>query len=145
MRRFHTLVLAFAMIICGIALTSATMPSATPAQSQVEVDAVAVAKQASEQLTLKERVALKIFKKKIGTIQKHASKEAKGGKSQLVALLLVIFVGGLGIHRFYLGYTWQGIVQILTGGGCGIWWLIDLIRIITGDLAPKGGAYEKTL
>lgn len=68
-----------------------------------------------------------------------------GGKSQLTALLLVIFVGVLGIHRFYLGYTWQGIVQLLTFGGFGIWALIDLVRIITGDLKPKDGEYEKTL
>lgn len=70
--------------------------------------------------------------------------EGKGGKSQILALILCIFVGGLGIHRFYLGYTWQGVVQLLTGGGCGIWTLIDLIRICTGDLQPKGGKYAKT-
>lgn len=69
----------------------------------------------------------------------------QGGKSQVVALILCIVVGGIGIHRFYLGYTWQGIVQLLTLGGCGIWSLIDLIRIITGDLQPKHGRYAKTL
>jgi len=68
-----------------------------------------------------------------------------GNKSQLIALLLVLFVGGMGIHRFYLGYTWQGIVQLLTAGGCGVWALIDLIRIITGDLGPKDGSYSSTL
>lgn len=73
---------------------------------------------------------------------KHSS---GGGKSQVIALLLVILVGGLGIHRFYLGYTWQGIVQLLTLGGCGVWALIDLIRIITGDLKPKDGNYDQTL
>lgn len=67
------------------------------------------------------------------------------GKSQLIALLLAGFVGALGIHRFYLGYTWQGVVQLLTLGACGIWSLIDLIRIITGDLQPKNGSYSKTL
>ena len=76
---------------------------------------------------------------------KISKKQTLGGDNQLVALLLCIFVGGLGIHRFYLGYTWQGIVQLLTGGGCGIWTLIDLIRIITGDLQPKNGSYSKTL
>nr|WP_322624134.1 TM2 domain-containing protein [uncultured Flavobacterium sp.] len=70
---------------------------------------------------------------------------AVAGKSQLIALLLCIFVGAIGIHRFYLGYIWQGIVQILTLGGCGIWALIDLIRIITGDLQPKNGSYTETL
>jgi len=70
---------------------------------------------------------------------------AAGDKSQLIALLLVLAVGGLGIHRFYLGYTWQGVVQLLTLGGCGVWSLIDLIRIITGDLGPKDGSYSSTL
>lgn len=70
---------------------------------------------------------------------------AAGGKSQVTALILVALIGGLGIHRFYLGYTWQGVVQLLTAGGCGVWALIDLIRIITGDLQPKDGSYSKTL
>ncbi|WP_041251983.1 TM2 domain-containing protein [Flavobacterium indicum] len=70
---------------------------------------------------------------------------AAEGKSQVIALILCLVVGGIGIHRFYLGYTWQGIVQLLTLGGCGIWSLIDLIRIITGDLQPKNGSYTKTL
>ena len=70
---------------------------------------------------------------------------ASSGKSQVIVLVLVLVVGGLGIHRFYLGYTWQGVVQLLTLGGCGIWALIDLIRICTGDLQPKNGSYDKTL
>jgi len=66
-------------------------------------------------------------------------------KSQLIALILCIFVGVLGIHRFYLGYTMEGVLMLLTGGGCGIWALIDLVRIITGDLQPKDGTYTETL
>ena len=73
------------------------------------------------------------------------SPAAGGGKSQLVALILVIFVGGLGIHRFYLGYTGIGIIQLLTLGGCGVWALIDLIRIAMGDLKPKDGDYTEKL
>ena len=67
------------------------------------------------------------------------------GKSQVIALILVLLVGTLGIHRFYLGYTWQGVVQLLTFGGLGVWAIIDLIRIVTGDLKPKDGSYTKTL
>ena len=67
------------------------------------------------------------------------------GKSQIIAAILAFAIGGLGIHRFYLGYTWQGVVQLLTLGGCGVWSLIDLIRIITGNLQPKNGSYSKTL
>lgn len=67
------------------------------------------------------------------------------GKSQMIALILCIFVGVLGIHRFYLGYTLEGVLMLVTGGGCGVWALIDLIRIITGDLKPKDGDYTETL
>jgi len=72
-------------------------------------------------------------------------KEEGGGNSQLAALLICFFVGGIGIHRFYLGYTWQGVVQLLTLGGCGVWSLIDFIRICIGDLKPNGGEYDKKL
>lgn len=97
-----------------------------------------------EKMGLKKTIALKAAQK---AVKKHISgKSAAGSKSQLVALLLVIFVGGLGIHRFYLGYTTIGIIQLLTLGGCGIWALIDLIRIITGDLKPADGSeYNPTL
>jgi TM2 domain-containing membrane protein YozV len=70
---------------------------------------------------------------------------AGGSKSQLVALLLCLFVGGFGIHRFYLGYPLIGVLQILTLGGLGIWTLIDLIMIITGSLQPKDSSYDTTL
>jgi len=86
--------------------------------------------------------------KKMNFFQKLVKKAAKpfaSGKSQLTAVLLCFFIGGLGIHRFYLGYTWQGIVQLLTLGGFGIWTLIDFIRLLTGSLQPKNGEYEKTL
>ena len=43
-------------------------------------------------------------------------------------LLLSIFVGELGVDRFMLGDTGLGILKLLTCGGCGIWWLIDLIN-----------------
>ncbi|MGV3503730.1 MAG: TM2 domain-containing protein [Adhaeribacter sp.] len=88
--------------------------------------------------------------KEIKTLVKEAKKNnmpaaQAEGKSQVVALILVLLVGALGIHRFYLGYTGIGIAQLLTLGGCGIWALIDLVRIITGDLKPKDGDYTKTL
>lgn len=85
-----------------------------------------------------------ITNKTINNIKSEAP-VSSGGKSQLVAALLCFFVGGIGIHRFYLGYTWQGIVQILTLGGLGIWTLIDFVRILMGTLEPKDGKYDKTL
>ena len=67
------------------------------------------------------------------------------GKSQVVALLLSIFLGGLGIDRFYLGYNLLGVLKLITLGGFGIWYLIDIILIVTGNLQPKRGSYSKTL
>jgi len=89
-----------------------------------------------------------VISKKISKAKKKAEKNNAadgGGKSQLVALLLCIFIGVLGIHRFYLGYTGIGILMLLTGGVFGILALIDLIRIITGDLKPRNGDYSEKL
>ncbi|MAM05467.1 MAG: hypothetical protein CMD06_05870 [Flavobacteriales bacterium] len=49
--------------------------------------------------------------------------------------VVCFFLGGLGIHRFMMGDTTNGILMLLTAGGCGIWALIDFIRILTGDLS----------
>lgn len=121
-----------------------TITETPSAEAPKQVQSESVTKGGSE-LTFKEKVAAKIAAKKLEKQARKADVKETHGKSQLVALLLCIFLGGLGIHRFYLGYTGIGVIQLLTGGGCGIWALIDLIRIITGDLQPKGGSYDETL
>jgi len=60
-------------------------------------------------------------------------------KDWLTALLLSIFLGELGIDRFYLGYIGLGILKLLTAGGCGIWWLVDVILIATNRLKDAQG------
>jgi len=62
-----------------------------------------------------------------------------GSKSWLAALLLSIFLGGLGVDRFYLGKIGTGILKLITGGGLGIWWLIDLILIASGSMKDAQG------
>ena len=58
-------------------------------------------------------------------------------RSKLVAGLLGILLGSLGVHRFYLGYTQMGIIQIVvticTGGLGGIWGFIEGIMILVGS------------
>ncbi|TQM26109.1 TM2 domain-containing protein [Nocardia bhagyanarayanae] len=60
-------------------------------------------------------------------------------KQKMIAGILQLLIGSLGIGRFYLGYTTIGILQIVTCGGCGIWSLIDAIMILTGKVPDANG------
>ena len=79
-------------------------------------------------------------------------------KNRLTALLLGFFLGGLGIHNFYLGYTQRGVAQLLlTIGGTvtavigiglimlavvGIWVFVDIIRVIADSGYRDGNGYQ---
>lgn len=65
----------------------------------------------------------------------------KSNKSALTALLLCLFLGPFGIHRFYVGKIGTGILMLLTVGGLGIWSLVDLIRIACSDFTDSDGNY----
>jgi len=60
-------------------------------------------------------------------------------KKMVTACLLCFFLGGLGIHRFYVGKAGTGILMILTLGGLGIWVIIDFVMIITGGFKDSEG------
>ena len=60
-------------------------------------------------------------------------------KSWLVTLLLCLFVGTLGVHRFYVGKIGTGILQLITFGGFGIWTLVDIILIVCKKFTDANG------
>lgn len=74
-----------------------------------------------------------------GSTSTKKTPEGVSDKSKLVAGLLAIFLGSVGVHRFYLGYTGLGIAMICCCGGCGWWQLFDVIMIFTGKLPDADG------
>jgi len=63
----------------------------------------------------------------------------KSEKGFVPTLLLALFLGGLGVHRFFVGKIGTGILQLLTIGGLGVWALIDIIMIAVGSFKDKTG------
>ena len=57
----------------------------------------------------------------------------------VTATYFSLFLGMLGVDRFYMGYVGLGILKLITIGGLGIWWLIDLIWIALGNAKTKSG------
>lgn len=60
-------------------------------------------------------------------------------KSKTTALLLCIFLGGFGVHRFYVGKVGTGILYLITAGFCGIGWIVDIILVATGSFKDEFG------
>ena len=85
------------------------------------------------------------FKKKqnkknsVSNIKKENKTMAKSEKSRLAVALLALFLGELGIHRFYVGKIGTGVLWLLTGGVFGIGWLVDLICIVLGSFKDSDG------
>ena len=63
----------------------------------------------------------------------------KSDKDWIVVILLCLFLGGLGVHRFFVGKTGTGVAMLLTLGGFGFWSLFDLIMIILGKFEDGDG------
>lgn len=64
---------------------------------------------------------------------------AQSERNWLVTLLLCIFFGYLGAHRFYAGKVGTGLIQLFTFGGFFVWWFIDLLLILFGDFRDVNG------
>ena len=61
------------------------------------------------------------------------------GRSWLITLFLALFFGTFGLHRFYVGKIGTGILMLITLGGLGIWWIIDVVFIVLGGFDDAEG------
>jgi hypothetical protein len=64
-------------------------------------------------------------------------------RSRAVTLALGGLFGFVGAHRFYVGKTGSGILQICTLGGLGVWWMADVILIAAGSFRDVHGRRVK--
>jgi TM2 domain-containing membrane protein YozV len=60
-------------------------------------------------------------------------------KNWFTTLVLAVALGGLGIDRFYAGSVVLGVLKLLTFGGFTLWWLIDIILLVTGNYRDGNG------
>jgi len=72
-------------------------------------------------------------------MQPQVMQQMNSEKDWLITLILSIVVGGFGIDRFYTGSVLLGVLKLVTLGGLGVWWLIDLIMLVTGNYKDGDG------
>ena len=118
------------------AMEASTVTTAVVPNNILAKNELAIVKNATQTSTQAVKSSTVVSKKAKLKPVSGVSTKALSQEIDWVAFILCVFLGVLGIHRFYLGYPLIGVLQILTLGGFGIWILIDLIRIITGDLGP---------
>lgn len=64
---------------------------------------------------------------------------SRSSRSLAVALLLSVLLGWLGVDRLYLGYSWLALLKALTMGGLMVWWGLDILLIVTGNMTDADG------
>lgn len=130
-----------------VAATNSTTQSEDAPIATTTAAEIAATTTSSSMMTPTETNPIMAAGEKLPSGCKDANDECKPEhrRNQLVALLLSIFVGGLAIDRFYLGHIVTGILKLLTCGGCGVWWLIDVILIAVGSLGDIDGCCMSAL
>jgi TM2 domain-containing membrane protein YozV len=75
----------------------------------------------------------KMVKEKVIAVQ--TTKKPIRKRNYFVALILSIFVGWMGVDRFYVNHIGLGILKLITCGGLGIWWFVDIIMFATKNIS----------
>ena len=55
-------------------------------------------------------------------------------------MLYSVFLGLFAVDRFYLGYSAIAVGKLMTLGGLGVWWLVDILLLLNGQLRPADGS-----
>ena len=74
-----------------------------------------------------------------GAMVRARAVETRSPHNRIVVMLLCWFLGVLGVHRFYTGHIITGLLMLFTGGGFGIWWIIDFIMLLLGRFKDAEG------
>lgn len=72
-----------------------------------------------------------------------SASSAESDKNWSVAFCLSLFLGYLGADRFYLNSIWLGLLKLITVGGVGLWWLIDIGLLLFGKMRDADGGVVK--
>ena len=69
--------------------------------------------------------------------QVQPAQQMNSEKEWVVTLLLAILLHG--IDRMYAGSIGLGILKFITFGGMGLWWLVDIVKLVTGSYKDGNG------
>ncbi len=79
------------------------------------------------------------FKPQPNNVTRDYASQKEEGYDWLTTLLLSIFLGKLGVHRFYTGHTVLGLLMLFSFGCCGVMWIVDIIMIATDTFKDSQG------
>ena len=72
-------------------------------------------------------------------VMQPAARALDADRTVLPVFLLCLLLGPFGVHRFFVGKVGTGLLQLVTLVGLGIWVLVDLVMIVTGNFRDKEG------
>jgi Flp pilus assembly pilin Flp len=122
--------LALVALVATIIITGGSVYASFPVKNEVKTTQTTI----STSTTSTQNAELNKVEKAL--VEKSSAKPAKtqGDNDMIITLVLWFFLGAFAAHRWYKGKPagWN-ILFILTGGGCGIWAIVDLVNILTDN------------